>query len=507
MPKCVIGIDSGGTMTKVAAFDLNGNELACARQSNAILFPAPGRTERDPEAMWEAAARAIRDVLAQTGTDPDDVLAVATSGYGSGLFVVDADHRPVRPAIQSTDGRGQTTLDALDPTKDIDPSVAQIGQRMWPAQALVLLAWLRDNEPDTVARTHSILFCKDFLRLRLCGELSTDPTDAGIAGLIDVTETRYAEDVLARLGLQAWTSKLPPIRPSAEVAGHVTEEAARKTGLRPGTPVARGLLDVTASAVAAGVTAPEQLSVVAGTFSINSSLHARPRASTPPFLQSRYPIGDMYLATEGGATSASNFDWLCNRVLTGDKHAAEACDRSIYEICNERVETALARDNDILFFPFLFGGPKGAPAGYLGLTASSDQADVLRATFEGIAYAHRYDIERLLSGSDAAMPQVVRLAGGASNSAVWSQMFTDVLDMPVELSAGSELGAKGTAIAAAVAVGAHSNMSSAVESMVATVARYTPSDARKPVYDGKYRRYAALIDKLADAWGAATAPA
>ncbi|MEN3794679.1 FGGY family carbohydrate kinase [Fulvimarina sp. MAC3] len=73
-----IGIDAGGTLTKVAMFDSDGREPGSEPHPNTTLLPAPGRTERDPDAMWDATCRAIRTVIEVSGTRPHDVAALST---------------------------------------------------------------------------------------------------------------------------------------------------------------------------------------------------------------------------------------------------------------------------------------------------------------------------------------------------------------------------------------------------------------------------------------------
>jgi L-xylulokinase len=71
--------------------------------------------------------------------------------------------------------------------------------------------------------------CKDFLRFRLTGEVSTDPTDAGCAGTLDVSRGVHAVEALREAGLGPWVSRLPEIGPATEIAGGVTAEAAALT--------------------------------------------------------------------------------------------------------------------------------------------------------------------------------------------------------------------------------------------------------------------------------------
>ncbi len=225
---------------------------------------------------------------------------------------------------------------------------------------------------------------------------------------------------------------LPPIGPSCEVVGGISAKTAALTGLLEGTPVVRGVVDVTAAALSSGLTRPDEMSVVAGTFSINSTLHATPRQSLAPFLQTPYPLGG-YLATEGAATSASNLEWMVKTLLSHGGALPLEQAASIYDVINTAVQRKLGKPREALFFPFLFGGPDGAPAGLLGMTADYSFDDIMHAVFEGIVFAHKVDIDRLLSGNDAARPQVIRLAGGASRSELWSEMFADILGLPVEV--------------------------------------------------------------------------
>ena len=502
MGDCVIGIDAGGTMTKAALFDLEGTEAACARSRNVTTFPQLGWTERDPDSMWRAAAQAISEVLQQSGSDPSDVIAVSVSGYGSGLYVLDRHGDPVRPGIVSTDGRAGDLVAELGRDGRAAAVAPLIKQSVWPGQSLALMAWLQRHEPEVLERTHTVSFCKDFLRGRLCGDLSTDFTDAGSAGLVNVATGAYSEDALRALGMDAWIPKLPEIGRSDEVVGHVGAEAAALTGLKQGTPVVRGTVDMSASAMASMVMRPEQMSVVAGTFSIASTLHAQaPKMDAVPMLQFAYPPGG-WLAVQGSATSASNLEWVVGTML---QHGGALTAGDVYDTVNAAVERAMGTHTNAMFFPYLFGGPEGAPAGLVGMTARTDFDKIMTAIFEGIVFAHKADIDQALTGRDAASPRVIRLTGGASRSRCWSEMFADILGRPVEVPAGSEFGALGTAICAATGAGAYATLSEGIGGMAGLSRRHEGDPARGAVHLAKYPRYCALRDAMSRAM-IATAP-
>jgi L-xylulokinase len=317
---------------------------------------------------------------------------------------------------------------------------------------------------------------------------------------LDVKTGRYADAVFDLLGIARWTPRLPPIGPSDEIAGKVTADAAKLTGLLEGTPVVRGLVDVAAASLASGMADPSIMTIIAGTFSINQTLHAVPRSSTLPFLQCAYPLNNYYLATEGAATSASNLDWFCRVVLDAETARAASSGRSIYDVCEELLLEGLNRESDALFFPFLFGGPSGAPAGLMGLTAANSLSDVMRAIYEGIVFAHRMDVDTLLSGDDAAQPALVRLAGGGARSMLWPQLFADVLQLPVEVMQCGELGAQGAAICAAVASGAHPDLATAARLMPRVARLYEPDTSRRAPYERKFQHFAQTAKRLAGLW-------
>ncbi|WP_028229281.1 FGGY-family carbohydrate kinase [Paraburkholderia ferrariae] len=497
MTRYLVGLDAGNTMTKAVLFDLQGKEIGAERRRNPIRFSAPGHTERDADRMWQEAAEAIRALLQNTGVAPSDIVAISTSGYGAGLYLVDERGNPTRPGIMSTDSRANHVIEGWTRDRVAAPNELRVQQRLWSGQPAPLLSWLAAREPEVCQRTHRILFCKDFLRGKLCGVFDTDPTDAGIAGLSDVTKQRYELEFFESLGIDGWFGKLPDIAPGTDVAGKVTATAAGLTGLLEGTPVIRGVVDVVSAALASGVKAPNQMSVVAGTFSINSTLHASPRLDRLPLLQSPYPIDNLYLATEGSPTSASNFEWYCKSVL-GPVVAAAAEDsgRTIYESLSSRVQSAMDRENNILFMPFLFGGPDSAPAGFIGLEAAHTSADIVRAIFEGIAFAHRLDIEALSAGKDIAPVDSIRLTGGAARSEPWAQIFADVLGLPVEITGCSELGALGTVMAAAVGLGEYENWHSAIDNMVHVTQHIAPRAEWQGVYQRKFDRFKAHVNAL-----------
>lgn len=489
-----LGIDAGGTMTKVALFDRSGKQLAVEVSPNVMLIPNPGWTERDADKMWSATCESIRKMLARPNISADQILGIAPTGFGGGAFFIDENGDPTRNAVVSTDSRGLDLIEAWDADGTGSSLRRTLKQLNWGGQTLVLLAWLEANMPNIAAKTRYVLSCKDFIRYRLCGDISTDATDASCSGFYDLSKGAVSELAFQYTGLTAWLEKIPAIGKSAETVGGVSSVAAAETGLREGTPVVRGVYDVVGCALATGVTNSEQLAVVAGTFAIHSTLHSTPCGDPLPTIQTPYLVDELSIATMAKPTSASNLEWLKTTMISGLEAEAKVAGKSVYELANEMVENTLSEPNQLIFLPFIYGGPGGMPAGFFGLTPSVGMAEILRAVYEGVVFAHRTDMEHLLGGSQSAKPKVIRLAGGAARSDVWAQMFSDGLGLPVEIADGEELGGKGAAICTAVALGHYPDTKTAIANMVKVNRLFSPNQERVAELSTKFAIYKRAVD-------------
>ena len=96
----LLGIDNGGTFSKAAVFDENGDQISVASVPTVTLTPKPGYTEKDLDELWNVNAQAIRNALDKSGIDPGDIAGISFSGAGKGLYMVGYDGRPARKYLR-----------------------------------------------------------------------------------------------------------------------------------------------------------------------------------------------------------------------------------------------------------------------------------------------------------------------------------------------------------------------------------------------------------------------
>ena len=269
-------------------------------------------------------------------------------------------------------------------------------------------------------------------------------------------------------------------------------EAAALTGLRAGTPVAGGMFDIDACALSAAVTDDRHICMVAGTWSINEFVAAKPVVDGRVLMNSLFCMPGRYLIEESSATSAGNLAWYL-RTFAGEKN--------VYDEANRLAGGVSPKEFCPVFLPFIMASNvnPNAKGAFVGINANHTRGHMVRSVYGGIAFCHRWHYEKLLALMDNE-PLSVRLVGGAANSAVWTQIFADVMKCPVETSSVEETGAHGAAIAAAAAVGDSENLGSALEAMTSLSPPVQPKSENFCAYDGKYALYKATIERLDPIW-------
>jgi xylulokinase len=474
----VIGLDLGTQSVKAVVCD----EGLAVRGQHAIAMttrhPAPGCAEQDPLA-WEAAiAPAIAGALAAAGAAPDDIAAIAIAGQLDGCIAVDATCRPLHPALIWQDKRAVAEAALADPALVFTLA----GQVADPSHMAPKIAWLRGSG-IRAARFHQPV---SYVVERLTGVATIDPALASSTMLLELATGRWAEPLLAAFSTDP--RELPAIAPACSIAGSLTAEGARLTGLPVGTPVAVGTGDDFTTPLGAGIAAPGASIVCAiGTAEVVGALAATPvldRVTREPMVETHaYPTGAFFVENPGWLSGGA-VRWavqLLNFAGDAELDAAAA--------------SAPPGADGITFLPALAGAmtPVWRPEvrGTLhGLAASHDRAHVARAVLEGLAFAARDVVDRLRA---MALPTPrVLLLGGGSRSAIWAQIRADVLGLPHDVAATADTCPIGAAMIAAVAAGIYPDLATAAALAPAPARTFEPAAS----LDEPYARYLRLVDQL-----------
>jgi sugar (pentulose or hexulose) kinase len=472
----LLGIDAGLTNLKAVVFDRGGTPVASAARATPGRSPTRDREEQDHDELWAATVDVVAEALDTDAVDAGAIEGVGVAGHGHGLYALDAEGDPVC-GVKSTDDRASGLLDDWRADGRLERASEVLGWTPFGADPYSLLGWFAREEPAVADRIDAILFCKDVLKHRLTGAVSTDAME----GSALVPPDGDVDAVLDALDLGEFASVLPEVVPSTAVGGSVTAEAAAETGLPAGIPVAAGLHDVGACALGAGATAPGQAAVILGTWGQSIVVTDGPEDGKGG-LPRRYLDG--WLRYRGTRSGAACLDWFVEEFGAEWRRIARERDVDPYRVYDETAASVPAGADGVLFHPYLQGSTDdpNARGGFYGLGLDHTSAHLLRAVYEGVAVAQTTGVREF--GIDVTD---FRLTGGGARSEVWSEMFADVFDGPIRVPSGDETGARGAAICAGVAADVYADVDEAVAETVAVARTHRPdADAAE--------RYRSVVD-------------
>ena len=148
-----------------------------------------------------------------------------------------------------------------------------------PYFGLTKIMWERDNEPELYRRAIKSLNQKDFVVMRMTGEMLTDRTNAALMGIAyDIRRKDWDADMLRDIGLDR--AKLPDICPCDEIIGRVNRDFAAHSGLLAGTPVVNGAVDGPAAWLSMGATDEGDSVLTLGSSAIWAVAHREPGQHT-----------------------------------------------------------------------------------------------------------------------------------------------------------------------------------------------------------------------------------
>ena len=453
-----------------------------------VSTPWPGWAETSPEHWWQATCTAVR---AAVGPASAEVAALAVAGQMHGLILCAERPVAIRPAITWLDRRAEAEAREYE-RLPLDMR-ARLGNAPSPGMAGPILLWLARHEPDVYWQARWMLQPKDWLRFRMTGHAATDPTDASGTLLFDLGDGIWATDVARTLGLR--TDLLPPIRPSAEIAGPLLPGPAQHLGLPPGLPVAIGAADTAASLLAARLPSPSAPSGPWGLLTLGTG--GQLIVSTPPnsdipfpyYPDSRNRTVNLFRSVDGGTyvlAAAQNvgvtLDWVRRTLGASWDELYDTADRPW-------------RPDTPVFLPYLAGerwDHRASGGAWTGLTLAHQRDDLLRAALEGVAFLLRGKLEDLRAYGTPS-PVALQLGGGGSRHPAWRQLLADALAVPLypDLAGTGWLTARGAAQLGAAAAGLVPDASTPVRSGQNS----EPVVAASQLAEASYHRFASAASQ------------
>jgi xylulokinase len=495
----LMGIDVGTYSSKGVLCSTVGETVAERQIEHGLSVPRPGWAEHDADGVWWDDVCAIsRALLADAHVAADDVAAVAVSALGPDLVPLDARGQALRPAIlYGIDTRaGQEIADLNE----------RFGaQEMTDLSAMCLSAqsvgpkilWLRRNEPDVYAQTRYLCSASSFLVYRLSGEYVLDPLTASFFNpLFDIRHLtwsdRYADAIVGDV-------PLPRLAWPGETVGQVTPRAASETGLRPGTPVTAGTIDVLPEAISVGVSRPGDLMIMYGTTTC-FLLVLEDLAPGGSMWSTPFCFPGLYDLVAGMATTGALTRWFRDHFAQQEMAAQASGGPNAYAALTAEASAVPPGCEGLVILPYFSGErtPLNDPLArgvIAGLSLAHGRGHLYRAILEATAYGAAHNLEAMRAAG-ATLRQAVAVGGGAKSDLLL-QIVSDVTGLEQALPAQTIGASYGDAFLAGLATGQLS-LSDLMSRWVCITRRFRPDPDRHRLYQDYYRIYRDLYPHTVD---------
>ena len=440
MEKFVIGIDIGTGSTKGVLADSSGSVLHTTVIKHKTSFPRPGWAEHDADEVWWADVVAVCREL--TARAKGSVAGICISGIGPVFQAANDRGMPLRNAIlYGVDTRAAAEIDELNDRYGYDEIFKRCCNNMTSQSVGPKILWVKKHEPEVWEKTRRFLMAHTYCIFHLTGEYVLDHLSASMceplySPITNQWVDEWVKDICGDL-------PMPRLMWSNEIAGYVTDNAARITGLAPGTPVAVGSIDAFVEALSVGVRNPGQVMIMYGSTMVGIQISDSPLCAENLWSCSGL-LKDTYLLAGGMSTSGSITTWLTD--LTGES----------YDELSNAAEESGPGARGLLLLPYFSGerspiADEKARGIIAGLNLTHTQGDVYRAALESIAYGSRHILSTMHEAG--GKPSEYWAVGGGTKGGLLPQIMSDALQVKQYMPQVTTGASYGDALLAAMAAG------------------------------------------------------
>ena len=484
----VIGLDIGTTSTIGILVELPDKIAGVGTLPTRLSSPYPAWAEENPEEWWENACAILRELSARVREMPRVLAGICVTGMVPAFVALDEKGAILRQSIQQSDGRSAAEVAELQAEVDETAFLKRTGNGINQQLIAAKSRWLEKHEPETFGRIATVFGSYDFINWRLTGERGVEQNWALEAGLIDLAENKIADDLVALTHLPR--AAIPPLHAPQDMLGRVTAEAAAATGLPEGLPVFGGAADHIASALAASIVEPGDVLLKFG--GAGDIIMAANGARPDPRLFLDYHIVPGLFAPNGCmAASGSALNWLAALLAPnagGKPHAR----------LDALAASVPAGSDGVAALPYFLGEKTPlhdpfARGTFTGLSLGHNAGHLWRAMLEAVAYGFRHHVEVFAEIGHA--PKRFFASDGGSQSQVWMQIVTDVLQAPITVLEDAHGSSVGAAWVAAMASGVATDWRD-VAKLSRRGATVEPNPANAEIYERGYAEFRELYETL-----------
>ena len=427
-----LGLDLGTSFIKAALTECSsGNVVNVVSQPSSeqkIKVFKDGWAEQDPEIWWKNTCLAIKNLISLTNINPSLISRIGISYQMHGLVLLDDNGNLIRDSIIWCDDRavsvGKKAFIELGKEKCIDQLLNS------PANFTASkLKWVKNNEKELYNRVYKFMLPGDYIAYRFSGKMTT--TNMGLSEAIfwDFKKNKIADFLLKHYEID--NSLIPEIVSNFGFQCKLNKKGSSECGLVENIPIYYRAGDQPNNALSLNVLKPGEVAATAGTsgvlFAVTDNKKTNENERINNFLHvevdNSTSIGKLLCINGAGIQYAK----LKNKLNIES-----------YEEMNKLSLKVGVGSEELTYLPFGNGSERMLNNINIGSSMFNfdkrvhNNAHLIRATLEGIAFAFVYGMQILIK--DGVKPSVVR-AGNDNlfKSNVFGNTVSTLINTEIEI--------------------------------------------------------------------------
>ncbi|HHV98777.1 MAG TPA: ribulokinase [Clostridiaceae bacterium] len=532
--KYSIGVDFGTQSGRAVLVEVDtGREVASAvkEYTHGVMdeFLCDGVTKLEPD--WalehpgdylEVLQVTIPAVLKESGVSPDDVIGLGIDFTACTMLPIDKEGNPLcfqerfksNPHSYVKLWKHHAAQDEANKLNEIarernEDFLNLYGGKI-SSEWLIPKIWQILNEaPEIYEEAYKFIEAADWIILQLTGEEKRNSCTAGYKAMWNKRKGYPSKDFFKALDPRLENvveEKLSTdIYPLGSKAGEITEKAAKLTGLKPGTAVAVANVDAHVAVPAVGITEPGKMLMIMGTSTCHMLLGTEEKIVPGMCGVVEDGIVEGFFGFEAGQSCVGDhFEWFIENCLPAAYYKeAQERNMNIHKLLREKASVLKPGESGLVALDWWNGNRSvlvdaDLTGVIVGCTLLTKPEEIYRALIEATAYGTRMIIETF-QNNGVPITELYAAGGIAEKDELMMQIYSDVTNMEIRISASAQTPALGAAMFGAVAAGKERGGYDTIIDAAKIMAKvkekyYKPIPENVAVYNKLYEEYKILHD-------------
>ena len=532
--KYAIGVDFGTLSGRAVLVELDtGNEIATAVKEyphgvmDEYLPGGEVKLEHDwalqhPQDYLDVFAQTIPAVLKESGVSPEDVIGVGVDFTSCTMLPIDKLGKPLcfdkkcesNPHAYVKLWKHHAAQDEANNLNKIAEERGEEFLKLYggkiSSEWLIPKIWqILDEAPEIYEQADRFMEATDWVILQLTGQEKRNSCTAGYKAIwhkqMGYPSKEFFKALDPRMENVVEEKLSTDIYPIGSKAGEITEEAAKLTGLKPGTAVAVGNVDAHVAVPAVGITDAGKMLMIIGTSTCHMLLGDEEKMVPGMCGVVEDGIIPGYLGYEAGQSCVGDhFQWFIENCVPAEYiNEAEQRGISIHKVLREKASQLKPGQSGLVALDWWNGNRSvlvdvDLTGMIIGCTLLTKAEEIYRALIEATAYGTRMIIDTF-EENGVPINELFAAGGIAQKDEMMMQIYADVTNREIRISASAQTPALGSAMFGAVAAGAERGGYDSIVDAAKVMAKvrdnvYKPIPENVAIYEKLYQEYKILHD-------------